>query len=104
MAHDVSALRAKAKAHNQEHLFSFYDGLTEPSRKKLLDQISKIDFAELDKLVAEFVKGKLGSVDSIGWNALQINPGAEPGKSSSVAIPTKHDIVELDKTEMLKAV
>ena len=30
-------------------------------------------------------------------------PGAEPGKSSSVAIPTKHDIVELDKTEMLKA-
>jgi hypothetical protein len=53
--------------------------------------------------IAEFVKGKLGSVDSIGWNALQINPGAEPGKSSSVAIPTKHDIVELNKTEMLKA-
>lgn len=53
--------------------------------------------------VAEFVKGKLGTVDSIGWNALQINPGAEPGKSPSVAIPTKHDIVSLDKTEMLKA-
>lgn len=53
--------------------------------------------------VAEFVKGKLGSVDSVGWNALQINPGAEPGKSSSVAIPTKYDIVELNKTEMLKA-
>jgi hypothetical protein len=53
--------------------------------------------------VAEFVRGKLGSVDSIGWNALQINPGAEPGKSSSVAIPTKHDIVELNKTDMLKA-
>lgn len=53
--------------------------------------------------VAEFVKGKLGTVDSVGWNALQINPGAEPGKSASVAIPTKHDIVSLDKTEMLKA-
>lgn len=53
--------------------------------------------------VAEFVKGKLGTVDSIGWNALQINPVAEPGKSSSVAIPTKHDIVELNKTDMLKA-
>lgn len=53
--------------------------------------------------VAEFVKGKLGTVDSIGWNALQINPGAEPGKSSSVAIPTKHDIVELNKTDMLKS-
>lgn len=53
--------------------------------------------------VANFVKAKLGTVDSIGWNALQINPGAEPGKSSSVAIPTKHDIVELNKTDMLKA-
>lgn len=53
--------------------------------------------------VADFIKGKLGTVDSIGWNALQINPGAAPGKSSSVAIPTKHDIVELNKTEMLKA-
>jgi hypothetical protein len=53
--------------------------------------------------VAKFVKRKLGTVDSIGWNALQINPGAEPGNSSSVAIPTKHDIVELNKTEMLKA-
>jgi hypothetical protein len=53
--------------------------------------------------VAEFVKGKLGSVDSVGWNALQINPSAEPGKSSSVAIPTKYDIVDLNKTEMLKA-
>ena len=53
--------------------------------------------------VAEFVKGKVGSVDSIGWNALQINPAAEPGKSSSVPIPTKYDIAELDKTEMLKA-
>ena len=53
--------------------------------------------------VGDFVKGKLGTVDSIGWNALQINPVAEPGKSSSVAIPTKHDIVELNKTDMLKA-
>lgn len=62
------------------------------------------DIFEPDALaVAEFVKGKLGTIDSIGWNALQINPGAEPGKSSSVAIPTKHDIVELNKTEMLKA-
>jgi hypothetical protein len=62
------------------------------------------DIFEAETLaVADFVKGKVGSVDSIGWNALQINPGAEPGKSSSVAIPTKHDIVELNKTEMLKA-
>ena len=53
--------------------------------------------------VAEFVKGKLGQVDSIGWNALQINPKAEPGKSSSVAIPTKYDITELNKTDMLKS-
>jgi hypothetical protein len=52
--------------------------------------------------VAEFTKARLGSVDAIGWNALQISPLAEPGNSSSVAIPTKYDIAEFDKTEQLK--
>lgn len=62
------------------------------------------DIFEAETLaIADFVTGKLGAVDSIGWNALQINPGAEPGKSSSVAVPTKYDISELNKTDMLKA-
>lgn len=52
--------------------------------------------------VAEFAKGRLGAVDAIGWNALQISPTAEPGKSSSVAIPTKYDISTFDKTDQLK--
>ena len=76
----------------------------EAARSPWISVVRPDDIFEPETLaVAEFVKGRLGSVDSIGWNALQINPGAEPGKSSSVAIPTKHDIVELDKTEMLKA-
>jgi hypothetical protein len=76
----------------------------EKARGEWLTVVRPDDIFEPEALaVAQFVKGKLGSVDSIGWNALQINPGAEPGKSSSVAIPTKHDIVSLDKTEMLKA-
>jgi hypothetical protein len=53
--------------------------------------------------VAEFAREKLGSLDAIGWNALQISPTAEPGKSSSVAIPTKYDIMEFDKTDQLKS-
>lgn len=52
--------------------------------------------------VAEYAKGRLGSLDCVGWNALQISPFAEPGKSASVAIPTKYDIMEFDKTEQLK--
>ena len=54
-------------------------------------------------VVAEFAKGKLGSLDALGWNALQISASAEPGKSASVAIPTKYDIMEFDKTEQLKS-
>jgi hypothetical protein len=52
--------------------------------------------------VADYARGKLGSLDVIGWNALQISATAEPGKSSSVAIPTKYDIIEFDKTAQLK--
>jgi hypothetical protein len=52
--------------------------------------------------IAEFARGKLGSVDAVGWNALQISPLAEPGKSASVAIPTKYDIAEFSKTDQLK--
>jgi hypothetical protein len=53
--------------------------------------------------VADFAKAGLGTVDAVAWNALQISPFAEPGKASSVAIPTKYDIVEFDKTEILKS-
>jgi len=74
------------------------------ARSEWLSVVRPDDIFEPEALaVAEFVKGKLGSVDSIGWNALQINPAAEPGKASSVAIPTKYDIAELNKTDMLKA-
>jgi hypothetical protein len=54
--------------------------------------------------VADYAKSKLGGhLDAIGWNALQISATAEPGRSSSVAVPTKYDIIEFDKTNQLKS-
>lgn len=53
--------------------------------------------------VADFVKSKLPSVDAITWNIFQIAPDAEVGKSSSVAVPTKFDVMPYDKTDILKA-
>lgn len=42
-------------------------------------------------------------IDALGWTALQIDRTAEPGKTSSVAIPTRYHIDHFDKTTMLKA-
>lgn len=82
---------------------SLWSAGVEAAKGDWLSVVRPDDIFEPEALtVAEFVKAKLGQVDSIGWNALQINPKAEPGKSSSVAIPTKYDIAELNKTEMLK--
>lgn len=53
--------------------------------------------------VAEFARRRLGNPDCVGWNALRISPTAEPGKSSSVAIPTKYDVMEFDKTDQLRS-
>jgi UDP-N-acetylglucosamine/UDP-N-acetylgalactosamine diphosphorylase len=54
----AQALREKARAHHQEHLFAFYDSLNDASQTKLLEQIAALDFAKVDALVAEFVKGR----------------------------------------------
>ncbi|MDO6962454.1 hypothetical protein [Rhizobium alvei] len=76
----------------------------EASRGDWLTLIRPADMIDTQLLaIADFVSGKLGLVDAIAWNALAISADAEPGRSSSVAIPTKFDLAELDKTEMLKA-
>jgi hypothetical protein len=62
------------------------------------------DIVEAETLtVADYARGKLGQLDAIGWNALQISPSAEPGNSPSVGIPTKYDIMEFDKVSQLKS-
>jgi hypothetical protein len=53
--------------------------------------------------LADVIKSKVGTVDAIGWNALQISPTAEPGNSNSIAIPTGFDPTPFDKTSILKS-
>jgi UDP-N-acetylglucosamine/UDP-N-acetylgalactosamine diphosphorylase len=55
---DEKKLRASAEAHGQGHLFAFYDKLDEAGKLRLLDEVSNIEFDVVDKLIAEFVKGK----------------------------------------------
>jgi hypothetical protein len=82
---------------------SLWNRAVKAAKGQWLTLIRPDDIFEPETLkVAEFTKARLGSVDAIAWNALQISPLAEPGNSSSVAIPTKFDIVEFDKTEQLK--
>lgn len=61
MPQDLQALKAAVKKHNQEHLFKFADQLSPERRQKLTDQIAAIEFDVVDRLVAEFVKGKAES-------------------------------------------
>lgn len=74
------------------------------ARGRWLTLVKPDDIIEPEALmVADYAKGKLGALDAVGWNALQISPSAEPGKSPSVAIPTKYDIMEFNKTDQLKS-
>ncbi|MDQ0318904.1 hypothetical protein QO002_001042 [Pararhizobium capsulatum DSM 1112] len=42
-------------------------------------------------------------IDALAWTVLQIDRDAEPGKATSIAIPTRYHIDHFDKTAMLKA-
>ncbi|MFA5240215.1 MAG: UDPGP type 1 family protein [Phycisphaerae bacterium] len=42
--------------HNQTHLLAFWDQLATPKRQNLLAQIEKLDFAEIDRWIADYVK------------------------------------------------
>ncbi len=42
-------------------------------------------------------------IDALAWTVLQIDRNAEPGKTSSVAIPTRAQVDRFEKTAMLKA-
>jgi hypothetical protein len=44
------------KKHNQIHLLAFWDNLSPQQREKLLEQIVQLDFNEVDKWVAEYVR------------------------------------------------
>ncbi|MDD5326657.1 MAG: UDPGP type 1 family protein [Phycisphaerae bacterium] len=42
--------------HGQAHLLAFWQQLTPPKRQNLLAQIGRLDFAEIDRWIAEYVK------------------------------------------------
>ncbi len=62
---DAAALRARARAHGQEHLFAFFDALSAPAREKLLAQIAAVEFDVLDRLVAGLVAGPAASAQRL---------------------------------------
>jgi UDP-N-acetylglucosamine/UDP-N-acetylgalactosamine diphosphorylase len=55
---DEKALRSKAEAHGQGHLFAFYDKLDAAGKQRLIQEVSHVEFDVVDKLINEFVKGK----------------------------------------------
>jgi hypothetical protein len=62
------------------------------------------DMIESDlSIMVAFLETSSPGIDALAWNAFQIDPHAEPGKASSVAIPASSHITTIDKTPMLKA-
>lgn len=62
------------------------------------------DMLESDlSVMVTFLETSSPGTDALAWNAFQIDPHAEPGKTGSVAIPASYHISTLDKTAMLKA-
>jgi len=55
MTPDFDALRAAAEAHGQGHIFRFWDRLDERGAASLLEQVAKVDFGLVERLVQEHV-------------------------------------------------
>lgn len=54
-------------------------------------------------LMVEFLESANPAVDALSWSNLQIDASDPPDRRFSVAIPSQHTIVNIDKTAMLKA-
>jgi UDP-N-acetylglucosamine/UDP-N-acetylgalactosamine diphosphorylase len=52
---DEGALRARAAAHGQEHVFRFFDELDQSGKAAFLEQLDRIDFDLMDRLLRECV-------------------------------------------------
>ncbi len=52
---DLESVKCNLEKYGQTQLLRFYDGLDECGRKKLLEQLAELDYAELDRLIREYV-------------------------------------------------
>jgi UDP-N-acetylglucosamine/UDP-N-acetylgalactosamine diphosphorylase len=52
-------LKLHLKQHNQEHLTAFLQDLAENEQKRLLDQIKRLNFDQIDQWVENYVKNKV---------------------------------------------
>jgi UDP-N-acetylglucosamine/UDP-N-acetylgalactosamine diphosphorylase len=68
-AMDEQAIRRRAEAAGQGHVFRFWKDLPEDGRQRLLEQVAEIDFDELSHLVAEHITNR---------RPLALPPGLEP--------------------------
>ncbi|HUX00013.1 MAG: UDPGP type 1 family protein [Phycisphaerae bacterium] len=57
---DEKALRRRADHAGQEHVFRFWDDLDAERRRRLLEQLAKVDFEELFSLVREHIRPDRG--------------------------------------------
>ena len=55
MEETYSILKSKLDKYNQSQLLNFYDTLDEDKKMKLLSQIEKIDFEQMNKLYSDIV-------------------------------------------------
>lgn len=53
-------LRAEAQRYGQGHLFAFWEQLNETQRSELLEQLAPLDFAEISRLAANYVRQPVG--------------------------------------------
>jgi len=54
---DIEGIKQRLKAHQQEHLLTFWPELDSRQRQELLDQIGELDLAKIDDWVANLVRG-----------------------------------------------
>ncbi len=59
MEDDVCNLREKLKKTSQEHILSFWDELTDEEKENLREQINKIDFLKMAKLLENSKKDEI---------------------------------------------
>jgi UDP-N-acetylglucosamine/UDP-N-acetylgalactosamine diphosphorylase len=63
---DYAALRGRAEAHGQAHIFAFWDSLTVQEKEHLAAQAAGVDFALMERLV-----GELGQVQAPAGDLMQ---------------------------------